>query len=420
MRGILLVIILAGGLLPRPACADDRNGDGPAGLELFNRVFETIHRAYLRKVTREALARAAIDGMLASLDPHSAYLTESEFEARETALAGHAAGIGVDLQEHDGAVIVVAPVAGSPAAQAGLQPGDRILRIDDRPVAPLLLDDVAARLKGAPGTTVRLVVATGGHAPRALRLVRADVHVPVVRSALFGHNAYIRLSAFDAEAAASIANAWTVLARTGAGGPIRGLVLDLRDNGGGEVEAAVAVADLFVRHGTIVTVRGRDLAAATRYQARRQDITDGAPIVVLTNARTASASEIVAGALQDHRRAAIVGTRTFGKGSVQTTLPLDGDGALVLTTALYFTPSGRSIQARGIMPDVVVHEPGDVPDAAIATEASLPHAIEPPDATERPPSSLTGLPHVDVSTRGTDPQLQQGLRLLDMMAAASR
>ncbi len=428
MRGIGLVIVLASALALGPARADDRKGDGAAGLDLFSRVFEAIHDGYVRPVTREALARAAIDGMLASLDPHSAYLTEPEFEAREAVLDGHFAGIGLDLQERDGAVTVVAPVAGGPAARAGLQPGDRILRIDDRPVAPLLLDEIISRIKGAPGTVVRLVVARGSHRPRDVRLVRADIHIPVVRSALFGRRAYIRLATFDAEAGTAVATAWTDLARTG-GGPLSGLVLDLRGNGGGKVDQAVAVAGLFVRRGTIVAMRGRSPADNATYDAHGQDITGGVPIVVLTDASTASASEIVAGALQDHRRAAILGTRSFGKGSVQMMMPLDGHGALVLTTALYFTPSGRSIQARGIAPDVVVHEASDEPDAAATTEASLPHAIAPPDAIDRPALSPwrrvaaaiparppADWPRFDASTPATDFQLQQGLRLLDLMS----
>ena len=430
MRGSRLGIAGAAlaALLGTPAAARDSRDDSQRGPDLFGRVFETIHSNYVRPVSRDALARAAIDGMLASLDPHSAYLTEPDYEAREALLAGRVTGVGLDLQDRDGVVTVVAPVAGGPAAAAGLQPGDRIVRVDGREVAGLLLDDVVGRIRGAPGTMVRLDVATAAHKLRALRLVRAVVHMPVVQSALFGGRAYIRLTTFDAEAGTAVAGAWAALARQ-AGARPTGLVLDLRGNPGGEVDQAVAVASLFIRQGGIVSMRGRTPADDLRFGARGQDITGGAPIVVLSDAGTASASEIVAGALQDHGRAAILGTRSFGKGSVQEMLPLDGDGALVLTTALYFTPSGRSIQALGIAPDMVVHEARDEPDAAGAIEATLPHAIEPRDATElprvspwravagaiaaRPPA---GWPAFDATRPATDFQLQQGLKLLGLMA----
>ena len=411
-----------------PGRSDPGRSDPARSLDLFARVFEATHDNYVRSVTGDALARAAIDGMLASLDPHSAYLTEPDYEARLALLAGRTTGIGLDLQARGGVVTVVAPVAGSPAAAAGLQPGDQLLRVDGRPVAGLLLDDVVARIRGEPGTAVRLTVATAGHRVRALRLTRAVIHTPVVQSSLFGTRAYIRLATFSSEAGTAVAQAWTALARQ-AGGPPTGLVLDLRDDPGGEVDQAVAVASLFIRQGTIVSMRGRTAADAVRFAARGRDITGGAPIVVLSDTGTASASEIVAGALQDHGRAAILGTRSFGKGSVQEMLPLDGDGALVLTTALYFTPSGRSIQGLGIAPDLVVHEARGEADAAMSVEASLPHAIAPVDATEmprvspwraaagaiasRPPS---GWPAFDATRPATDFQLQQGLKLLGLMA----
>ncbi len=416
-------------LLQAPALARDSRGDSEAGLDLFGRVFETIHDNYVHPVTRAALARAAIDGMLASLDPHSAYLPEQDYEAREAILSGRLTGIGLDLQDRDGVVTVVAPIAGGPAAAAGLQPGDRLLRVDGHPVASQLLDEVVASIHGQAGSAVHLTMETSAHAVRELRLIRAVIHIPVVQSALFGRKAYIRLTTFDSEAGAAVGAAWTDLARQAGGAP-SGLVLDLRGNPGGEVEQAVAVASLFIRDGTIVSMHGRTPADSVKFGARGQDITNGAPIVVLSDATTASASEIVAGALQDRRRAAILGTRSFGKGSVQEMLPLDGNGALVLTTALYFTPDGRSIQALGIVPDVLVREARDEPDATRSIEASLPHAIEPVDATDAPRLSpwraLTGAiasrppatwPEFDVGRPATDFQLQQGLKLLGLMSS---
>lgn len=424
-----LVGVALAALLHAPAQARDAGADSERGLDLFGRVFETIHDNYVHGVTRDALARAAIDGMLATLDPHSAYLPEPDYEAREALLSGRFAGIGLDLQDRRGVVTVVAPVAGSPAAAAGLQPGDRLVSVDGRKVADLLLEDVVARIKGAPGTRVRLAVETASHAIRTLTLTRVMVHAPVVQASRFGTRAYIRLTSFDSEAGAAVAAAWSALAREAAGPP-SGLVLDLRGNPGGEVDQAVAVANLFIRHGAIVAIRGRTAADDARFDAHGPDITNGAPIVVLADASTASASEIVAGALQDHARAAILGTRSFGKGSVQEMLPLDGRGALVLTTALYFTPNGRSIQGLGIVPDVIVHEARDEPDEAHSTEASLPHAIEPVDATDvprvspwralagaiasRPPTTW---PEFDATRPATDFQLQQALKLLGLMSA---
>ena len=420
--GLGLAGVVLGSVLQAPAQARD---DAAASLDLLARAVEAIHGHYLRPVTHEALARAAIDGMLASLDPHSAYLPEPEYEAREAVLSGRVTGIGLDLQDRAGVVTVVAPTSGGPAAAAGLQPGDRVLRVDGHPVADLLLDEILARISGKPGTSVGLAVRSSDGRTRDLRLTRAVIHVPVVRSALFGGKAYIALARFDADAAADIAAAWADLARR-AGGRPAGLVLDLRGNGGGELDQAVAVARLFLRRGAIVSIQGRRPADDLTYAAAGHDITGGAPIVVLVDAATASASEIVAGALQDHARAAILGTRSFGKGSVQETIPLGGDGALVLTTALFVTPSGRSIQALGITPDVIVHQAGDDPDAPSATEATLPHAIEPVDATDvprrsrwrgiaaRPPVSW---PALDAARPATDFQLQQGLELLEKIGA---
>ena len=415
-------------LLQAPARADGGRDDPDPSLELLARVVEAIHSSYLRPVTHAALARAAIDGMLASLDPHSAYLPEPEYEAREAVLSGRVTGIGLDLQDRNGVVTVVAPVAGSPAAKAGLQPGDRLLSVDNQPVADLLFDEVVSRIRGRPGTSVGLAFRTSDGRVRERRLTRTPVHVPVVQSALYGGEAYIKLARFTSDAAADVAAAWEDLTRRAGAPP--GLILDLRGNPGGQVDQAVAVASLFIRDGAIVSVRGRGPADSATFAAAGRDITNGARIVVLSDATTASASEIVAGALQDHDRAAILGTHSFGKGSVQAMLPLDGVGALVLTTALFFTPSGRSIQALGIAPDVLVHQARDQSDAAGSTEATLPHAIEPIDATDTPrvsrwqyiARSIARRPPVtwpafDATHVATDFQLQQGLRLLALMSA---
>jgi carboxyl-terminal processing protease len=296
---------------------------------------------------------AAIRGMVAGLDPHSAFLDSQEYDEIRISTTGHYSGVGIEVALEDGVVRVVSPIDGTPAAAAGVLPGDVILSVDGRAVDGGGLEDTIDRMRGQPGTVVTVAVArTGVETPLEFRLKRANVEVHSVRDELLDHDVgYVRITHFSDTTAADLGRALTALhARTPYG--LRGLVLDLRNNPGGVLEAAVSVSDAFLDDGVIVRASGRAVDARFEMDAQPGDLLQGAPLVVLVNGGSASASEIVAGALQDHHRATLVGHRTYGKGSVQTVMPLSDGHAIKLTTSRYYTPSGRSIHERGITPDV--------------------------------------------------------------------
>jgi len=330
----------------------------PAGLppddaRVLAEVLERVKREYVEPVSDRQLMDNAVRGMLAELDPHSQFLDPREYEEIRINTSGTYTGVGLELQSDDGRVGVVTPIEGTPAYRAGIKAGDAILAIDGEPVDQANVGQAILRMRGPAGSHVALTVARDGHAePLAFNLQRSAVDVHSVRSRLLdGGYGYVRISQFSDTTAKDLRREVARLDEAAPGG-ILGLVLDLRDNPGGVLDAAVDVADSFLDEGVIVTASGRTRDATFRHDAVPGDLLAGAPLVVLVNGGSASASEIVAGALQAHRRATVAGTRTFGKGSVQTVMPLSGGRAIKLTTSRYFTPSGVSIQGRGITPDV--------------------------------------------------------------------
>ncbi|PZN30552.1 MAG: peptidase S41 [Proteobacteria bacterium] len=338
---------------------------------LLAEVLERVRQEYVDDVSDQALIEAAIRGMVSDLDPHSAYLGPAEFDEIRISTSGEYSGVGIEVALENGAVKVIAPIEGSPAERAGVLPGDTIVAVDDVPVEGVAdLDEVIDRMRGKPGTRVRIAIRRADEPePRQFDLARANVHLQTVKQWLLepGYG-YLRISQFSDTTTADAQRAITRL-KAQSGGRLRGLVLDLRNNPGGLLDAAIGVSDLFLDAGVIVTADGRAPGAKFRMEAQPGDLTDGADMVVLVNKGSASASEIVAGALQDHGRARLVGRQTYGKGSVQTVVPLSGGHAIKLTTSRYFTPSGASIQESGITPDVVVREEDFVAHGAVDSPA---------------------------------------------------
>jgi carboxyl-terminal processing protease len=343
----------------------------------FAKLFATYQRiktSYVEPVEDEVLIRGAIDGMLAALDPHSEYLDGAALERLETMIDGNYQGLGISVQMDDGAVKVVSPFKGSPADKAGLKSGDYITHIDGKLIYGLELDEAVKQMRGPAGSAIKLTVFRPGREDQFdLTVTRGTIELePVTYELKDGNIGYISINEFSRDVGADVAAALSNM-RGKAGGRLNGLVLDLRKNPGGSLDEAVALSDLFLTSGDIVSQRGRNRSDTIYYPAERiyrGDAAAGVPIVVLIDEGSASASEIVAGALQDQHRALIMGQRSFGKGSVQTLLPLTKDSALKLTTARYFTPSGRSVQEGGIEPDIRVPQLSD-PDAAKRAQFSL-------------------------------------------------
>ena len=324
-------------------------------LRIFAEVFGRIKQDFVEPVDDRRLLRDAIQGMLSGLDPHSAYLDKEDFDDLREGTSGEFGGLGIEVGMEDGFVKVISPIDDAPAQRAGIKSGDLIVRIDKQSVKGMSLDEAVKRMRGKPGSEILLhVVREGREAPFEVRIERAVIKTVSVKQRIlepgFG---YVRLSQFQARSPEDLLGALGKLKRE-AGGKLKGLVLDLRNNPGGVLHAAVAVSDAFLTGGTIVYTEGRVRDSQLRFKAAPDDVLNGAPVVVLVNGGSASASEIVAGALQAHNRAVVMGEQTFGKGSVQTIVPVNDTSAIKLTTARYFTPKGRSIQAEGITPDIEV------------------------------------------------------------------
>ncbi len=324
-----------------------------AELRTFSEVFGKIKSDYVKEVDDKTLIEGAIRGMLADLDPHSAYMDADSFKELQVGTTGEFGGLGIEVGMEDGFVKVIAPIDDTPAQRAGIQPGDLIIRLDSSPVKGMTLGEAVKIMRGKPGTDITLtIVREGEEKPLTITITRAIIKVKSVKSRILEDGfGYVRITQFQSRTGKDLVKALKKLNKE-SGGTLKGLVLDLRNNPGGVLNAAVDVADAFLSEGTIVYTEGRIKNSKMRFNASKGDLLKGAPIVVLINGGSASASEIVAGALQDHKRAVIVGQPSFGKGSVQTILPMPGGTALKLTTALYYTPAGRSIQAEGIVPDI--------------------------------------------------------------------
>ncbi|MEQ6887059.1 S41 family peptidase [Halomonas sp. CS7] len=353
---VLLPIALLA-IAPLPAAAQsapETDDDLPvAEIQAFAEVFERIKRAYVEEVEDEDLLRNAMRGMLSELDPHSAYLDSEEFESLRESTQGEFGGVGIEVGMEDGQLTVITPIDDTPAFRAGLQSRDRILRIDDTPTDRLSLQEAVNLMRGEPGTQLRLTILhQNANAPLEVTLTREIIRTRSVKHELLEDGyGYLRVSQFQSRTGEQVDEALESLEGDG---PLQGLVLDLRNNPGGVLQAAVDVADAFLDSGLIVYTEGRLADSAMRFSAGRETAAPEVPLVVLINGGSASAAEIVAGALQDQRRGVVMGTQSFGKGSVQQIMSLGNDEGLKLTTALYFTPDGRSIQAQGIEPDVEV------------------------------------------------------------------
>jgi carboxyl-terminal processing protease len=340
--------------LPLSSVASNGDDDLPVeDIQIFAEVFERIKRAYVEEVEDSTLLRNAMRGMLRELDPHSAYLDQEEFQSLRESTEGEFGGVGIEVGLEDGQLTVITPIDDTPASRAGLQARDVILRIDDTPTDRLSLQDAVDLMRGDSGSDIQLtIMRQGEETPRTVTLTREIIRTQSVRSELLepGYG-YLRVSQFQSRTGDQVRSAIGDLENDGA---LKGLVLDLRNNPGGVLQAAVAVADAFLDEGLIVYTEGRLPDSAMRFSASRETAASEVPLVVLINGGSASAAEIVAGALQDQRRGVVMGTESFGKGSVQQIMPLGNGEGLKLTTALYFTPGGRSIQAQGIEPDVQV------------------------------------------------------------------
>ena len=324
-------------------------------LRAFTEVFGRIKSDYVEPVSDKKLLEDAIKGMLAGLDPHSAYLDPEQYNDLKVGTTGQFGGLGIEVTMEDGFVKVVSPIDDTPAQKAGMEAGDLVIRLDEKPVKGMTLAEAVKLMRGKPGSDILLtVIREGEDTPLKITITRAIIKVKSVKSRIIEKNyGYLRISSFQSRTGKSVVDAIAKLKKENKGN-LKGLVLDLRNNPGGVLNAAVEVSDAFLEKGLIVYTEGRIKNSEMRFNAAPGDVVDGVPIVVLVNAGSASASEIVAGALQDHKRAIIMGEKSFGKGSVQTILPTNGTAAIKLTTARYYTPSGRSIQAEGIKPDIVL------------------------------------------------------------------
>ncbi len=346
---------------------------GTNGVPLFAEVFDKVRANYAEKPDDQKLVRGAIDGMLASLDPHSTYFDQKALQDFQTSMKGEEfGGLGLEVMMEDGLVKVVSPIDETPAARAGLMTGDKITKIDDTPVKGLTLKEAVDKMRGPAKSNVRLLIQRSADKdPKEYTITREIIHVQSVRSHIeSGDIGYVRITQFNQEAYDGLRRAFDHFRSDPGEAKLKGYILDLRNNPGGLLNQAVEITNAFVDGGAIVTTRGRNAEQQQSYSARPGvNLAQGKPLVVLINGGSASASEIVSGALQDLKRATLIGTRSFGKGSVQTILPLAEEGALKLTTARYYTPSGRSIQAKGIEPDIVVLE--NIPDDLKGKVSSL-------------------------------------------------
>ena len=427
----------AAGLLARhtglglfPAAWADGNAnhaDTYQMLNLFADVFDRVRAEYVDPVSDRELVENALNGMLTGLDPHSNYMNAKSFRDMQVQTRGEFGGLGIEVTQDNGLIKVVSPIDDTPAARAGIKPGDLILALDGKSLQGLALNDAVDKMRGPPNSKITLMIKRQGvEKPIEVSLTREIIKIQVVKSHLEGDVGYIRITSFNEQTDTGLRRAYDKL-KEDSHGKLHALIIDLRNNPGGLLDQAIAVSDDFINEGEIVSTRARHPEDSQRWNAKGGDITGGMPLVVMINGGSASASEIVSGALQDHRRAILLGTRSFGKGSVQTVIPLPGNGAIRLTTARYYTPSGRSIQGLGIAPDVEVHEtrsnqPHFFPDREAELKGALRNTGGVPSSEKAPPR--TDLPAVvkdiaklppanwpkyDPTKPSTDYQLQEAL-----------
>jgi carboxyl-terminal processing protease len=357
LAGVLVTTQVAG-----PILAQEQEGDDGRAvyeqLDLFGDIFERVRSSYVEDVSEKELVEAAINGMLTSLDPHSSYLPPEDFNDMQVQTRGEFGGLGIEVTQENGFVKVVAPIEGTPADRAGIEPEDFITHVDGESVLGLTLDAAVDLMRGPIGSEITITVLREGTAdPFEVTITRETIKIAAVRSQIEDDAVVLRLTTFNEQTFPSLEEQLAQKVEEAGGmDAVSGFVLDLRNNPGGLLDQAISVTDAFLESGEIVSTRGRDPRDSERHNATPGDLAQGKPIVVLINEGSASASEIVAGALQDHHRAVVVGTQSFGKGSVQTIMPVQGEGAMRLTTARYYTPSGRSIQALGVAPDIIVEQ----------------------------------------------------------------
>ena len=335
--------------------AEEKNSNVYKQLNMFGEVYERVRREYVEEVSDKELIEAAIQGMLQSLDPHSSFMNSETFDDMQVQTKGEFGGLGIEVSMEDGFVKVVSPIDDTPAYEAGVQAGDFIIEIDGVSVYGMTLGEAVDMMRGLVNTEITIKISRGEEEPFDIKIIRDRIKVQSVKARREGNAAYLRITSFNEKTQSGLLKNMKKL-KEEIGENITGVILDLRNNPGGLLNQAVAVSDAFLDRGEIVSTRGRKQRGQQKFSATSGDISDGLPVVILINGGSASASEIVAGALQDHRRAIIMGTTSFGKGSVQTIIPVQRDSAMRLTTARYYTPSGNSIQAKGIVPDIIVNQ----------------------------------------------------------------
>ncbi|MEO9649584.1 MAG: S41 family peptidase [Roseobacter sp.] len=362
LAGAIATTQIAGPLLAQET---DRTGSVYEQLDLFGDIFERIRAQYVEEVEPGELIEAAIDGMLTSLDPHSSYLSPDDAAQMRVQTRGEFGGLGIEVTQEEGFVKVVSPIDDTPADEAGVEAGDFITHVDGESVLGLSLDEAVSMMRGPVGSEIIITLVREGESePFDVSIIRDTIKLTAVRTRTQGDTVVLRVTTFNDQTYSNLESGLQEqIEEAGGIDQINGIVLDLRNNPGGLLTQAIRVSDAFLEKGEIVSTRGREIQDGERFNATAGDLAGGKPIVVLINGGSASASEIVAGALQDHRRAIVVGTKSFGKGSVQTVMPLRSDGAMRLTTARYYTPSGRSIQALGVSPDIVVEQPRRAPES---------------------------------------------------------
>ncbi|PPR30691.1 MAG: putative CtpA-like serine protease [Alphaproteobacteria bacterium MarineAlpha9_Bin2] len=352
---IFVILIFYNNFLTSTSDAANENDDVYQQLNMFGEVYERVRREYVEEVTNKELIEAAIEGMLQSLDPHSSFMNADSFKDMQVQTKGEFGGLGIEVSMEEGLVKVVSPIDDTPAFHAGIQAGDFIIEIDGESVVGMSLGDAVDKMRGKINTEIVITILRENKEPFEVKIIRDKIKIQSVRARKEGNVAYLRITSFNEKTKRGLLENMKKL-KDQIGENITGVILDLRNNPGGLLEQAIAVSDAFLNQGEIVSTRGRISRGQQRFNATKGDISDGLPIVVLINSGSASASEIVAGALQDHKRAIIMGTTSFGKGSVQTIIPIQKHSAMRLTTARYYTPSGRSIQATGIIPDIIVKQ----------------------------------------------------------------